>query len=493
MSVRILGHLSPVFMVGESHCLVFGDVRFQPLWSDQEFHCRTAFLPTLRAAHYFPGDVLHTDLTDGLRSAEILNRYLHPAFLRSLPAAAQLAGAPLIAPPIVLFAGDMDLHGMFAQFAAELDFELPDDPGYGIDAGRDPVPWAAVRLRLTDTFTPFLAAVRHLRSVGFSRLMIHCLPPRTADDMRAASFTSGVVVPASVRAKLTVAANRLLAAFCAQERIGFVDTWPELAENGYLRPEFDLDGVHLNRESVPVSLGHIAARLFDHTRGTANPSRYEQAVADAGPYRGADPHGTQWTEHGAVAGRQNPDVADDLDRTFALQPDAPNRHARPDWAGWPRPGRPGAAVAEPDEQTLDRAVKIFAQDEARALLHAGADCELTIVGFRQIRVAPPIEPVDDVPPGVRRAVLFLAPFSPYEKGSLVVYDPSRFRFDGSAGDGELDLIEFTLVPRLAGQPFRVVWSGLCDWPADPFQFSVRGMTAAPAFDDDVVTVRASGA
>jgi hypothetical protein len=179
-----------------------------------------------------------------------------------------------------------------------------------------------------------------------------------------------------------------------------------------------------------------------------------------------------------------PEVADDLDRTSVLESAAPNRHARPDWIGWPRSGRPGVAIAEPDEQTLDRAVKILAQDDARALLHAGADCELTIVGFRQGRLAPSAESIDAAPPGVRRAVFLLAAHPPYEKGSLVVYDPSRFRCDWS---GEVDLIEFTLVPRLAGQPFRVVWSGLCDWPADPFQFSVAGMTAAPAFDADVVT------
>lgn len=111
--------------------------------------------------------------------------------------------------------------------------------------------------------------------------MIHCLPPRSPDEAAAARWTGDVVVPAPVRAKLTVLANRVLAAFCAETGIPFIDTWAELTESGYLRPEFELDGFHLNRQAALVSLDRIAANLFDQTAGTWNASRYRHALNQA--------------------------------------------------------------------------------------------------------------------------------------------------------------------------------------------------------------------
>jgi hypothetical protein len=99
-------------------------------------------------------------------------------------------------------------------------------------------------------------------SRDFPEVLIHALPPRTRDDARAARWTGGVTIPRAVRAKLTVLANRVLEGACARAGIAFVGDWEGLVgADGYLRPELDLDGVHLHQRAAAQSLAQIRAVL----------------------------------------------------------------------------------------------------------------------------------------------------------------------------------------------------------------------------------------
>ena len=500
MSVELLGAVTPIHMVGESHSLSFSNLLFRPEWSQETFLCHTRFFPTLMAAQYLTQQMLNAEFVDGLVAEGILDKAMRPAFMHAGPSAAYIAGMPIISPPVVLFAGDMDLHQVFLQIANKFDFKLPADPVYGVDKDKQMLTYTVVRDQILSFMSPFLDAIDRLRTMNFNRLMIHCLPPRAADNIAASRWTGGTIVNAPVRAKLTLVANRLIEDFCTKSGIAFIDTWPELAENGYLRSEFELDGVHVNRKAALISLDIISAHLFDQTSTIWNPARYLQASLQADPYTNIsnDLRGKEWQDIGLVAGRVNGDVAANLCRNVSFDLGQQNIHARPDWIGWPRAGRSGITLAEPEESALAEAATILGQDEGLAILHAGAERELTIISFRPVRFSPAVEKFNTLPapPGARRALLYLAessrvsfetldgraiPCPAADRGSLIVYDPQRVRFRIGSSQYSLDLVELALIPRLSGQPFRIVWAGLCDWPADPFQFSVTNMKAFPAF------------
>jgi hypothetical protein len=75
-------------------------------------------------------------------------------------------------------------------------------------------------------------------------------------------------------------------------------------------------------------------------------------------------------------------------------------------------------------------------------------------------------------------------------GLLLAFDPRRVQYRVQAQTGPVDLLEIALCPCLDGQPFRVVWAGWNDWPADPFHFSVEGMLAEPPFKHSTFSARA---
>ena len=513
MSIEVLGRVTPIHMIGESHTLVFSNMLFRPSGVLETFICKSRYIPTLPASQYAGVSHIHPLLAEALVAEKILDQHLRPFFLNVIESVVYLSGQALIAPPIVIFAGDTALQELFLQIGDTFDFELPDDPGYGVDRNKQPIPYTEIRNQISKFVAPVIAAVRQLQSIGFSRTMVHCLPPRSADNGLAATYSSGTEVNAPVRSKLAVLVNRLLKSGCEETGLGFIDIWPEVAEDGYLRPEFELDGLHLNHDAALISLDKIAAYLFDQTGTNFNSTRYITARKLSDEYAGDEALNDMWHKVGFATGQLDPESAENILAELKFELGSRNCHARPDWVGWPRPGRAGAELAQPGEQTLSLAASALGQGLGRMLLHAGAECEMTIASFRPIRFSPAVASVSDelpAPPNGRRALLYLiksdriafetldgfaAPNSNFnevvEAGTIIVFDPHRLRYYIKPGQENLTVIEISLIPRLSGEPFRIVWAGLCDWPADPFIYSVSNMSAFPTYKGDYFLKRAS--
>jgi hypothetical protein len=511
MRVEQLGSAQPIHFVGESHCIAFGGMLFRAPWSGELFLCKSSFVAGIRGSEYFsPESGFHPDLLKAFTAERLIDAQCRPQHLAIDADAVKFSyfgGRPLLAPPMVLFAGEVDLLlGGMRRIGLTHDFELPDDSVFGVDRNKQVMPLAAVRLGLQRLLGPVVDCMERLQAVGFSRLMLHGLPPR---PLRDAAGNARVEVPTF--SKITVLANRLLADACRRREIPFIDIWPETAQpDGFLKPELALDNVHLTKAGALLSLDKIAAELLDHTAGTANPARYGLLAERAVKFDSAGAEAAEWTARGYAATQIDSGAAGRLRRNLAFTDAAANPQARTDWVGWPRHGRPGIALANPEQVDLQLAAELLSRDPARAILHAGAVEEFTVVSFRPLRVpmlsdsAIPASTLPS-PPRTRRAVLHLAGEGSFEirhgeestqriearPGTLVVYDPERvqcwFRPRGAA----LEVVEMMLIPRMAGHPFRVVWAGLNDWPADPFQYSVSGMSAFPRFAGNSVTERSS--
>ena len=497
MQVELLGHVQPLLMIGESHCLAFRDLLFRPVGGKQHFQCRVRYLASAPASTWSQGEVTNATFADALVAEGVLNTHLQPAFMAVDNAAVFIAGQPVMAPPMVFFGGDTELVRLVDMMGLRFDFELPDDPGYGTDRAKQPIPYAQVQQQIQRIVDPILATLRRLQGAQLTRLMMHCIPPRSTNDRKAAMFTGDVQVPASVRSKLVVLANRMLRAGCEEAGIAWIDTWPETSEGGYLKSEYELDGLHVNRKSAMVSLQKITATLYDRTAGSWNGERYRQLAAQALERAPVPAMDEQWNTMGCAIAQMSLDAVGALVRGLTPQLDTANTFARLDWAGWPRAGRPGVHLSAPSLDTLSVAHDLLAGGDAQALLSAGATCAYTVVSWRVITAGAGPLPALPLPPVARRALLQLSdgaislgdsvPLEGSAPGLLVVYDPARCR---PRIGSSMQLIEMVLIPRLESQPFRLVWAGLCDLPCDPFHYSVDGMLAAPPFHGAVFSVRA---
>ncbi|ELX09097.1 hypothetical protein Jab_2c11570 [Janthinobacterium sp. HH01] len=510
MAVTLLGTPSPIHLIGESHTLIFRNLLFRTAGSEQLFQTRTRYLPHVLAQNFCDPAVraFHQDLLEAFRAEELLRPDLSPAHHSldgSTISGAWMEKRAVVAPAVVLCIGDLDIHHLLSQFA-DYDFELPDDVHYGVDRDKRPVAYATIRAHMEKLLSPFTEGLRLLRAFGFTRMVVHCVPPRTPDDAATLRWTK---VHKSVRAKLTVIANQFLARECAAIGIPFIDVWPELCKDGYLRPEFDLDGTHLTVAAAQVALDKIVASLRQHTWDAHNVARYQHAAAQAP--RHAQAIAVERPLPGVSIGQLDApaQTLQSLEATSGSYRALPELAPRLDWVSAPAAGRAALLTAQPSEEQLALAAKLLGQGVGQAVLHGDVDYAMTVSSFRPSRIAagsaPQVLAHAAQSSGVRKAVLRLGGagiigFASIAgetvhvmgatPGTLAVYDPAATLCTVDPTLGDISLVEIALMPLAIGHPFRVVWSGLHEWPLDPFQYGVAGMAAAPPFDGQQVTVRA---
>lgn len=254
-----LGLATPVYFLGESHTLCFRNTLFRQSATSQVFLGRVRYRQIL-AANFAHDGVLHSDLIAALNGEQLLGEdglATHQAKDGLNIRTAEISGIAASVPLLVLFAGDLDLFEVLRKLGANYDFQLPEDPGFGINPALEEIPYADVLAQIGPNFSSFLEACVLLKQLGFTRLAIHALPPRTLSTAQQA--WSGATAEAQVRAKMTILVNRILSKVSEAAGARFINTWPQITENGYIKNEFCLDGIHLSRSASLISWQQIIA------------------------------------------------------------------------------------------------------------------------------------------------------------------------------------------------------------------------------------------
>lgn len=502
MALKVFGAAQPIYTLGESHCMALGNTLFE--WQPGEiFTCRSRFLPYLKAQHYLENGALHPSLVEALAAERLIDDKQQPRYLDENVSFAYYSGVPVMSPPMLFFTGDMDMHmNLFKEWGDAYDFILPGDEIYGYDKHKKPVALSSVCKKIDQLLSPFTQALLRLRDKGFSRLMIHCLPARSNHPVKARWLGFDF----ALRAKLTIIANSYYAEFCQREHIGYIDTWGETVHNGYLRPELDLDGGHLVKSASLITLRKVMEYLYGNTARSFNAGRYALALErSANIWAIRDNRGAgKWDFIGLVEGELNAATVTKLAEglTYA-EPEL--LLERLDWTDPVDGTRSGIAVAVPSLAQLELAAQLLGGGVGNDILHTDAHGELTVSSFRPVRVhAPTVYSNPPAPMGARRAILHLkgqgtlvfsalngetiAQIEP-KTGTFIVYDPNRISCCYIPGV-DFEVVEIAAMPRIPRQPFRVIWSGLKDFPVDPFSYSLRKTLVYPPVEGDRVLERA---
>ncbi|MBL8750690.1 MAG: hypothetical protein JNK78_16140 [Planctomycetes bacterium] len=445
--------------IGESHCLRFSDLCLVDD-HDRGVQTRVHFLTNVEAGNFTGAGGLHPDLSamlvaaglcteavvaDGTR--ELAPAHRSPTFAGRVTAArhAALADQALVAPALLWFAGDKELHAFALEMGDDVDFELPGDPGFGIRARARRVPHEDVEASLAYKLRPFLDGLCMLTDAGFTRSLVHALVPRSGDIERVARWCAGTPVPSALRSKLALLTNRLLGRCCASLGLPFVDPWADLAgDGGLLEPRFDLDGVHLNRSATELTLPQVAAALAAIGDGGPNPRQYE-LLAELAVERG--------------------EAADSGESPFALR-------------GWSVVAAAGVRDERDlaDGETANRFLAAIEKDW-------GFEAGLCVAAVGGISVSPVLHDVLDA---VRCALFVRSPVKEctvslwdarravtgvrLENGSCLLLDPARVRA-ALVDDPEVSIWHVKAFARLPREARRWLTSD-GQWPADPFR--VRG-------------------
>ena len=271
MQTRFIGRPAPIYMLGDSQCLVFSQLLFEAQYQDKTVSLLTQarYCPGLSAAQfsdaraYLHETVIRALLSDCLIDRENRALYQHQSSQSGiLPL---LAGRTRAAPVLVFFCGSSDLvNGFQRQLGTHYDFVLPDQEhllaAFPPAPVRQVFPYQTARASLNERLEPLFRGLRKLREMGFVHIYLHDLAPQTPDDL----FFSRVYqysCPARIRCKAQLLFNQLLAERAQSEGFGLVQIWDQVTEDNRLRPEFALDSIHLNKAAAFLSAYGLELRL----------------------------------------------------------------------------------------------------------------------------------------------------------------------------------------------------------------------------------------
>lgn len=264
MRTQFLGRPAPLYFLGDSQCLVFSHLLFAA-----EYQGRTQMLIT--QARYCPGlkasnfslaqDRLHEGILRALLSDSLIDRENKALYQYQSPHASilsLLAGRVRAAPVLVFFCGSGDLVGNFLrQLGHRYDFYFPCEEtelaAFPPHSAQQVFPLETARRYLQDLCQPLFRGLRQLKAMGFEHLFLHELVPQTPDD---ALFSQvyGYNCPARIRTKALLLFNQILAEGAQAAGIGWISIWEQVTINHRLRPEYALDGIHLNKTAAFLSV-----------------------------------------------------------------------------------------------------------------------------------------------------------------------------------------------------------------------------------------------
>ncbi len=514
VSIEAGERLTPIYMIGDSHSIAYGDLLFRETVSGKAFVTRAKYCRGCASSRFLDekGN-LHPGVLQALVTENLLDESgqpIHHSATKSTESIEDAAERAPTDPPLVFFAGDIDLRSvLLKQLGAKTDFELPF-AATGLEAlppapDRQVVPSKLIIDYATKLLHPFLSGVVSLQKAGFTNVFVHSVAPPTLDDAQFREV-NGYDCPALVRYKATMLFNRLIGNVCAGQKIDFLDVWKDVTIDNLIDRRYQLDGVHLNRDAARFSVQRVVESLVDRPR-IASKRRYEKAYALArtGAEVPDEALRALFRAEGIVRHRIDRAAVDRILAGLRFDLDVGNRHRRLDWSGNPiQAFSPHLRTATPTPEVLREIHGIVHGEEVSRIVRSCLGCPFTLLNSRPVMSTPHADAGagpqglhrDGCPPGVIRALLYLTdvddesgPFEYIEGDALkAVTGPAGTFFVFEANQlvhrarppaaRERKVIDFVIAPLVPGNVPEVLFAGMNNWPVDPFEFSRGGLLSS---------------
>lgn len=521
LNLRLRARPTPIYVIGDSHSLIFNDLLFEESQLfQQHFITRAKYGSTLNAASYMHQAHLNPRLLQFLRDENLVDDQLNAFHCAMSDLAGHVARAmdrARMEPILLFFAGDIDLRSLFLkQIGPRADFVLPflndAHPDAGAVAGAELMPYKLARQRVEGLLTPFFKALLTLQKAGFQRLFVHSLPPQTLSDADYARI-NGYASPLQLRYKATLLFNDVLAQYCQTHQIFWINIWERVTIHGRLNPAYHLDHVHLNRKAAEISMQTLFESLAHSYRSALAPQylRYREQARRTRPLRQRDAalQERYRQEHVLRFPAVMPQpLLESLRQSLNYDRDTNNReHYRLDWVGNALEAySEHIFAARPTPSVLRQIFEFLFFSPVRTLLEncVGSAFTVSCCRFFRTEVTPQAQGPqcfhrDNLPPGAVRALIYLTDVDqasgPFEyqdpesgdphcvlgpAGTLLIFDADAVTHRGSPPtEHTREVIDLVLLPAIVEIEQQVIWPGMNHWPVDPYHYSLKGYLSYP--------------
>jgi lysophospholipase L1-like esterase len=289
----------PIHIVGDSHALPYKGLMFKEKWTGAWALARSCYISGFAAGDFYRADTgaFHPEFIRFLEFEGLVRdgRATHLSRDPTDFSIAAAAGQPVRPPLVMIAVGDIDIRAVIMPILGDRhDFVPPFETVLPV-LDKPLIPWDLIEEAIDRQLAPLIAGLGQLVACGFSRLYVQAVVPPTRDEA-AVRRLHGYDCPASVRTKLVEAFNRKLAALCRPIGVTVLDNWAALTQDGLLKPDLELDGVHLPPRAARWHVEMLLEHAINCQWFSTNHVRYELFYRMA---CGLEPVGTTDGSHAA--------------------------------------------------------------------------------------------------------------------------------------------------------------------------------------------------
>jgi lysophospholipase L1-like esterase len=289
----------PVYVVGDSHSLPYRNMVFRERWTGTWVMTRTKYIPGTTAREFFDpqSGEFNADFIAFLEFEGLVRngRATHLSMEDTDFFIAKAAGQAVRPPLIMITVGEIDLRGPIMQLLKDShDFVPPFATSLPL-LDKPLVPWDIIDETIDARLGPFMAGLQRLVEAGFRRVYVQSIVPPTRQETRIRELQR-YDCPVTVRTKLVKAFNWKLEQKLRSLNLVMIDRWSDLTEGDLLKPEFDVDGVHLPPKGARLLLEALIDDAIDSRGLVANHPRYElyyRMACGLDPFRPPGPGASQ--------------------------------------------------------------------------------------------------------------------------------------------------------------------------------------------------------
>lgn len=274
-----LERVQPIYVIGDSHVLPYRNMVFRESFTGSWIVVKSKYVPGLSANNFLDAttEELHPGVLQFLEYEGLVRegRASHLATDETTFAIAQASSQPQTTPLLLLSVGDIDVRlGVVGHLLGSThDFVPPFETNLPLQ-DLPLVPYDVIEATMLRLIAPLAAGVRQLIASGFTRIYMQSVVPPTTNEVRFETM-HGFRCSVSVRTKLVMVFNRLLAAQLTPAGVKVLDIWSNLTANGFLRADLEVDGVHLPPRAARQYLDALIAHAIDCQWKATNYVRYE--------------------------------------------------------------------------------------------------------------------------------------------------------------------------------------------------------------------------
>lgn len=454
-SLEFISRPFPLYMIGDSHSLIFKDLLFKDNQLNQYFITRDRYCPGVVAQNFTDAKrELHHSLQHMLYAEKLLVPYekgMKPLHSHTSEYAEDLTRAMeshRSEPHLVIFAGELDLRHIFLkQFTLQQDFVLPPDIAVKCSAlhtlpspsNPEIVVYDLVLKLASQILDPLFTGIKQLKAMGFKQLYLHSVPPPTLDDQRFQQVNQ-FYCSALMRYKSALLFNHLIQKCCQQETIEFIDLWPDVTIDGILSQQFSLDGIHLNKAAAFITVEKVIHALKINHQNTQAARRlyhysYNQSKAHLQNQPGAIDYQaySNFVKDGYLSIELDSTKVDNYFNSLEFTLDFCQQHMNLEWIGASTiSGIQGLKTAQKTRKQLSILLELLYDYPVKQSIQSCLGTEFRILNFipmlYQGKASIPIPPDENFiqPEGVLRGFIFA---DDSEIDSLSFYKKSGLKID----------------------------------------------------------------